>query len=107
MKIFLIFAILIILKYKINGNKRDLINVEKHLAEKLLDKYDKKTRPSDTSIIKFSLYLNQIIDLMEQEQIFVINVFLDHEWIDERLKWNYTEYENISLIRISNELLWT
>ena len=107
MKIFLIFTILIILKYKINANKRDLINVEKHLAEKLLDKYDKKTRPSDTSIIKFSLYLNQIIDLMEQEQIFVINVFLDHEWIDERLKWNSTEYENISLIRISNELLWT
>jgi methanogenic corrinoid protein MtbC1 len=107
MNIFLIFTIFIILNKKINANKRDLINVEKHLTEKLLEKYDKKTRPSDTSIIKFSLYLNQIIDLMEQEQIFVINVFLDHEWKDERLKWNATEYENISLIRISNELLWT
>lgn len=80
---------------------------EKQLIDKLLQKYDKNMRPSDTVEIKFSLYLNQIVTLIEQEQIFVINVFLDHEWLDERLKWDPTQHFNVSLLRISSDLLWT
>ena len=52
----------------------------------MFNNYNKKVRPADTVEIKFSLYLNQIITLMEQEQIIVLNVFLDHEWID-RIKY--------------------
>jgi ABC-type microcin C transport system permease subunit YejE len=52
---FLILIVLIVLN-KINANnKRQLIEEEKRLIQKLLTNYDKKTRPSDTSIIKFSL----------------------------------------------------
>lgn len=86
---------------------RTFVDAEKTLVEKLFSSYDKKSRPSDTVQVKFSLYLNQIITLIEQEQILVINVFLDHEWLDERLKWEPNENNNISLLRINNELLWT
>jgi hypothetical protein len=84
-----------------------LVEEEKMLIDSLLKDYDKKMRPADTVQIKFSLYLNQIITLIEQEQILVLNVFLDHEWKDNRLSWLPEKHQNISLLRISNDLLWT
>jgi hypothetical protein len=80
---------------------------EKRLIDKLFSNYDKNVNPSDSVEIKFSLNLNQIITLIEQEQILVLNVFLDHEWIDTRLKWNPDEFHNITLIRVKSELFWS
>ena len=57
-------------------------------------------------MIKFALNLNQIVTFMEKEQVLVLNVFLDHEWKDERLKWDPEKYENITLLRIDSSLLW-
>jgi len=48
------------------------------------ENYKKSVRPSDTVEIKFSLYLNQIITLIEQEQLIVLSVYLDHEWVDRK-----------------------
>lgn len=107
---FKIVLILVIsdIKLVINAsNSKRIMKTEKGLINKILRNYDKFSRPADTVEIKFSLYLNQIVTLIEQDQIFVINVFLDHEWLDERLKWNPAEYCNISLLRINSELLWT
>ena len=59
-----------------------LVEAESRLLKKLFQNYDKFLRPADTVEIKFSLYLNQIITLIEREQIIVLNAFLDHEWID-------------------------
>ena len=52
------------------------------------------------------MYLNRIITIIEKEQILVVNVFLDHEWVDSRLKWNPIEYNNISLLRVLGDLMW-
>ena len=82
------------------------VELEKKLIDKLLGPYDKRMRPADTVNVKFSLYLNQIITLIEQEQVVVLNAFLDHEWRDNRLEWNPNEYAGISLIRINSEFLW-
>ncbi len=82
------------------------VETEKKLIDKLLYNYDRNMRPADTVNIKFSLYLNQIITLIEQEQIVVLNVFLDHEWKDNRLQWMPSEHANISLLRISSDFLW-
>lgn len=76
------------------------------LFKKLFKNYNKETKPSRSVEIKFALNLNQIVTLIEREQILVINVYLDHEWIDERLKWNPTEFGNITLLRIKSEKLW-
>jgi hypothetical protein len=59
-----------------------VVEAESRLLKKLFQNYDKFLRPADTVEIKFSLYLNQIITLIEREQIIVLNAFLDHEWID-------------------------
>jgi hypothetical protein len=82
-------------------------NVEKRLIQDLFENYDKSNKPSDTVDIKFSLNLNQIITLIEQDQILVLNVFLDHQWIDPRLKWNPNEYLNITLLRVKSDLFWS
>ena len=81
-------------------------HVEFNLTQSLLQNYAKEKRPSDSVEIKFALNLNQIVTIVEQEQILILNVFLDHEWLDERLQWDPNDYENITLIRINCESLW-
>lgn len=110
MQILLLFFILLFVSKNSTesvANSKKLMKTEKSLINKLFRNYDKYSRPSDTVEIKFSLYLNQIVTLIEQDQIFVINAFLDHEWVDERLKWNPADFNNVSLLRINSELLWT
>ena len=85
-----ILIILFILKLFINNantsyNRTGIVESEARLLKSIFNNYNKKLRPADTVEIKFSLYLNQIITLIEQEQILVLNVFLDHEWIDGRI----------------------
>jgi hypothetical protein len=81
---------------------------EQILIEKLLRNYNYKARPPAKPIeIKFALNLNQIINLLEKDQIIVINAFIDHEWIDNRLKWDPAHHGNLTLVRISGQLLWT
>ncbi len=88
-------------------NRTKIVESEERLTRMLFKNYNQHLRPADTVEIKFSLYLNQIITLIEQEQIIVLNVFLDHEWSDNRLMWDPEEFSNISLLRISSRLLWT
>ena len=85
-----ILIIFFILKLFINNantsyNRTGIVESEARLLKSIFNNYNKKLRPADTVEIKFSLYLNQIITLIEQEQIIVLNVFLDHEWIDGRI----------------------
>lgn len=68
--------------------------------------YDKSLKPAKSSVIKFALNLNQIVAFIEKDQVLVLNVFLDHEWKDERLKWEPKKYENITLLRIESSFLW-
>jgi hypothetical protein len=116
MKLIIIIILLIFFQIKKfhfhNSNlyrheNRTFVEAEKMLIKSLFKEYDKNSRPADTVQVKFSLYLNQIITIIEQEQVLVVNVFLDHEWIDDRLKWDSAIHSNITLLRINNEILWT
>lgn len=113
MKILLFLLIFTLVPYFINSfddtliNKKLQLQTEQSLIKKLLINYDKKHRPSDRTEIELSVYLNQIVSLIEQEQTLILNVFVDHEWIDGRLKWEPSKFNNITLIRIKSELLWT
>ena len=91
-----ILIILFILKLFIKNantsyNRTGIVESEARLLKSIFNNYNKKLRPADTVEIKFSLYLNQIITLIEQEQIIVLNVFLDHEWIDGRILYYFYE----------------
>ncbi len=90
----------------VNGLTGFYRKTESNLVKHLLRNYSKDTKPSYSVEVKFALNLNQIVTLIEREQILVINVYLDHEWFDQRLKWNPSEFDNISLIRINSERIW-
>ncbi len=62
-------------------------NQEQALISKLFKNYKKNQKPDETVGIKFALNLNQIVSIKSKDQIFNLNVFLDHEWTDQRLKW--------------------
>ena len=100
-QIAIIFSVLVFVQQNVNGKKDEL-----DLCKHLLKNYDKEMKPSSSVEIRFALNLNQIVTLIEREQILVVNVFLDHEWIDKRLKWNPSEFNNITLLRINSEKLW-
>lgn len=92
-------------EYKRNFN--ELKSTEQRLIEKLLKNYNKKFRPPGTIEVKFAVNLNQIVNLIEKDQIIVINAFVDHEWRDQRLVWDPLEHDNLTMIRISGDQLWT
>ena len=80
---------------------------KRKLIEKLLSSYDKTRKPAGQVNIKFALNLNQINRVKAKDQIFELNTFVDHEWIDPRLRWDPAQNHNISVLRIACENLWT
>ena len=111
--ILIIVIFLLVQNIKICSSNNNIPNMlsmpekEQALLNKLFKNYNKKLKPSGTVEVKFALNLNQIVNLIEKEQIIVLNVFLDHQWIDNRLKWNPAEHNNISILRVSSDLVWT
>ncbi len=100
------FLIILFINLKIMQFEKTFVESEKELTKKLLKGYDKTLRPDDTVKLKFSMHLNRIITIIEKEQILVVNVFVDHEWVDNRLKWNPIEHNTISLLRVISDLIW-
>ena len=111
MKLKLIIILLVLINKTIENkiNKIDMIrsSYEQTLVEKLFHNYNKRIKPFGVVQVKFSLTLNQIVNVIEKDQIVLINVFMDHEWIDNRILWNPNEFNNITLLRISSDQLWT
>ncbi|TGZ67370.1 hypothetical protein CRM22_004828 [Opisthorchis felineus] len=42
----------------------------------------------------------------EVNQVLTLNVWIEQEWIDERLHWDPLEYNNLSTVRVPCEKLW-
>jgi len=83
---------------------------ERRLLHDLMDQYNKLERPavneSDAVVLTFGLTLQQIIDVDEKNQLLTTNVWLNLEWDDANLRWNESEYGNVSDIRIPPSALW-
>lgn len=115
MELFLVYISILLVVLKLNQStghkisKNDLIrsSFEHDLLKKLFADYNRRIKPYGTIQVKFSLTLNQIVNVIEKDQIVLINVFMDHEWVDKRIAWNPKEYNNITLLRISADQLWT
>ena len=67
--------------------KSDSNDNEQKLIRKLFRSYNRFQQPSGTVEVKFALNLNSIVKVNSKDQIFELNVFLDHAWRDERLSW--------------------
>ncbi|KAL3105671.1 hypothetical protein niasHT_021554 [Heterodera trifolii] len=80
------------------------------LFEELLADYNKLVRPVDennaTLVVKFKLKLSQLLDVHEKQQIMTTNVWLQHSWMDSKLRWNPRDYGGVEVLYVPSEMIW-
>ncbi|XP_032950270.1 neuronal acetylcholine receptor subunit alpha-4 [Rhinolophus ferrumequinum] len=85
-------------------------HAEERLLRKLFSGYNKWSRPvaniSDVVLVHFGLSIAQLIDVDEKNQMMTTNVWVKQEWHDYKLRWDPSDYENVTSIRIPSELIW-
>eukprot|EP00111_Clytia_hemisphaerica_P019011 TCONS_00056209-protein len=91
----------------------DAINfddAESRLHEDLTKGYNTIIRPvkhpSDKIEVKFDLALQQIVEVNEKSESLVVSVFLRQYWTDVKLKWNVSDYGNISSTKFKPDSIW-
>ena len=105
----IICSLVLLLKISVlaGGRNPEEYLEKRKLVEKLLSNYNKSLKPAGQVNIKFALNLNQINRVRSKDQVFELNTFVDHEWVDPRLRWDPAQNNNISVLRIACEKLWT
>ncbi|KAF7997902.1 hypothetical protein HCN44_009300 [Aphidius gifuensis] len=82
----------------------------KRLYDDLLSNYNRLIRPvsnnTDIVVVKLGLRLSQLIDLNLKDQILTTNVWLDHEWVDHKFRWNPSEYGGVTELYVPSEHIW-
>ncbi|XP_072046754.1 neuronal acetylcholine receptor subunit alpha-7-like [Amphiura filiformis] len=83
----------------------------KCLVEELLGKYGPPfTRPvkqyNKTVDVYLNMFVQQIIDLNERDQLLKVGAMLDVQWTDEFLTWNTTEYPDITELHLPFTNIW-
>ncbi|KAJ8043093.1 Neuronal acetylcholine receptor subunit alpha-3 [Holothuria leucospilota] len=87
-------------------------NAEAKLRDKLFSNNTYKTltipvqNSSDILDIYLALYITQIIDVDERNQILTTKVWLHQSWNDYRLSWDPDEYDGITEIKVPINYVW-
>ncbi|XP_060066499.1 acetylcholine receptor subunit alpha-type acr-16-like [Ylistrum balloti] len=84
---------------------------EQRLLYRIMKSYDRSSRPVFSAqtpvVIRLGITLTQVLDVDEKNQILTTNVWLDQEWVDEKLQWtNISEFAHIKIFRIPCDLIW-
>ncbi|RNA00322.1 neuronal acetylcholine receptor subunit alpha-10-like isoform X2 [Brachionus plicatilis] len=108
----LLFNIQSVMSIIFNNSGPIQLNNEKRLIDDLLKNYQVKFgRPvnnmSEKVVVYFGLYLIQLIDLDEKNQVLVTNVHSVYQWKDNALKWNISQYGDVFDIRLPVNRIWT
>ncbi|XP_053246790.1 acetylcholine receptor subunit delta [Podarcis raffonei] len=88
------------------------VNMEEKLIKYLFEEngYNSKLRPvesKDESVtVSLALTLSNLVSLKEADETLTSNVWIEHEWMDYRLKWNETEFGGVSVLRLRPDMLW-
>ncbi|XP_031436047.1 neuronal acetylcholine receptor subunit alpha-2a [Clupea harengus] len=92
------------------GDKWTHAHAEDLLFKNLFKGYNKWSRPvrniTDVVIVKFGLSIAQLIDVDEKNQMMTTNVWLKQEWNDYKLRWQPSDYDNVTSIRVPSQLIW-
>ncbi|XP_050439466.1 acetylcholine receptor subunit alpha-L1-like [Adelges cooleyi] len=82
----------------------------KRLYDDLLSNYNRLVRPvsnnTDTVLVKLGLRLSQLIELNLKDQILTTNVWLEHEWVDHKFRWNPLQYGGVQELYVPSEHIW-
>ncbi|XP_049878518.1 neuronal acetylcholine receptor subunit alpha-10-like [Pectinophora gossypiella] len=83
---------------------------EYKLIRHLMQKYDASVRPVENSsiplLVTFGVSLHHIIDVEEKDQLLTTNCWITQIWMDYHLRWNASDFDGISVIRIPYERVW-
>jgi len=75
------------------------------LRSSLFRKYDKLVKPGYLGKVKFGQHLFKL-DLNYMSQELTVDAMLHMSWVDERLKWNKTQWNEIKLLNVPFTELW-
>lgn len=95
-----------------NNQPKFELNHEKRLINHLLNNYQVKYgRPvvnrTENIVVRFEVYLVQLIDLDERNQVLATNMETQYEWWDSGLKWDESLYGGIDNVRLPVNQIWT
>ena len=76
------------------------------LISALLENYDPRATPPQTSTVRIQISLNQLVEVNTADQTITFNAWIRHYWDDNRLKWNASEWENVSYIHLPPSQVW-
>ncbi|XP_033750129.1 neuronal acetylcholine receptor subunit alpha-9-like [Pecten maximus] len=98
-------------EYQICINKSTpVMTDEQRLYTVLMKDYDRNTRPvfnaSHPVNVSVGITLTQIFDVDEKNQVITTNIWLDQEWKDEKLTWDPSQYNGLSVLRVPCKSLW-
>ncbi|XP_070572869.1 neuronal acetylcholine receptor subunit alpha-2-like [Ptychodera flava] len=62
--------------------------------------------PSETLTVTFGLSITQLLDVDEKNQIMTTSVWMKHQWIDYRLRWDPVDYNNLTAASIPEHTVW-
>lgn len=79
---------------------------ESDLSSALFTNYTNLVRPSKSVEIALNISLKQVTSLDEQNQIITTSSYIFLSWIDERLKWNPSEYNSIENLPVKSKKIW-
>ncbi|XP_064618674.1 neuronal acetylcholine receptor subunit alpha-10-like isoform X2 [Lineus longissimus] len=94
----------------VHGIENRTLSDEQKLLQKLMRGYDKSVRPvynaSTPVVVRLGITLTQIFDVDERNQVLVLNVWLDQEWVDEKLRWNPDDFGGLEVLRVPCAFIW-
>ncbi|XP_074605443.1 nicotinic acetylcholine receptor beta1 [Brevipalpus obovatus] len=83
---------------------------EERLVRDIFRDYNKLIRPveliNETVSVELKVYLIQLINVNEKNQVMTSNVWLEMNWYDYQLKWDATDYDGIQILRLPADKVW-
>ncbi|XP_052795030.1 acetylcholine receptor subunit alpha-like 1 isoform X2 [Mya arenaria] len=103
-----LFTILVVLRYAFG-----IITDEQRLHHEIMQKrhFSKLIKPpgegdNNTLTVKIAMRLSELLYVSERNQIVTTKMWLRHEWYDVRMKWDPTDFGNITYTHFPIEDMW-
>ncbi|KAK6730948.1 hypothetical protein RB195_007425 [Necator americanus] len=91
----------------ITVNCAEASHAEAELYRNLLKNYSAAVRPvrnpNRVLTVSMKIFLQQILNVDEQDQVIEVNAWLKYIWHDYRLRWRPIAYENITSVRFPGD----
>ena len=76
------------------------------LLEKLFNKYNKQVKPKEQVNVSIELSLVQIVAVSEKDQTITLSTWIAQSWVDPRLSWIPSAYDNITYLAVPSDKIW-